>query len=456
METHSHNMKKTILIVDDKVKLCETLAQTFDQFGYQTFYATNKKDALRLFSQHQIHGVLLDIMLGEENGIDVLKELLLFRNNVPVIMITGYASVETAVQSLKLGAFDYVKKPLDLEQLVKVVENAIQISTLSEENQQLKNHLIEELLPQIITQNARMLEVCDNAKKLAATDLPILISGENGTGKEIMADFVHMHSPRNSRRMLKINCASFPETLLDNELFGHEKGAYTGANTVFKGVFERANKSSLFLDEIGDMPLAIQAKILRTLQNHEIRRLGGTTTIMVDVRFVAATNKDLTKLIRAEKFREDLLYRLNTAIIYIPPLRERKDDIPLLAEYFLSEYARMNSTHLKSINDAVQERFFQYHWPGNVRELKNVINYAAAISSKEYIDLDNLPLDFPITLQQNAPEAPGNIREEMEKNLIIKMLQKTDYNKKKTAEILNMSRKTLYSRLRKYGISTPK
>jgi DNA-binding NtrC family response regulator len=456
METHSHNMKKTILIIDDKVKLCETLARTFDQLGYQTFYATNGKDAVRLFSQLQIHGVLLDIMLGEENGIDVLKQLLLLRKNIPVIMITGYASVDTAVQSLKLGAFDYVKKPLDLEQLVKVVENAIQISTLSEENQQLKNHLIEKLLPRIITQNARMLEVCDNAKKLAVTDLPILISGENGTGKEIMADFVHMHSPRNSRRMLKINCASFPETLLDNELFGHEKGAYTGANALFKGVFERAHKSSLFLDEIGDMPFSIQAKILRTLQNHELRRLGGTATITVDVRFIAATNKNLEKLIREERFREDLLYRLNTAVIHIPPLRERKEDIPLLVEHFLSDHAQTNSTRFNSINDAVRERFFHYHWPGNVRELKNVINYAAAVSSKESIDLDDLPPNFPTTLQQDVSETPGNIREEMEKNLIIKMLQKTDYNKKKTAEILNMSRKTLYSRLRKYGISTPK
>jgi DNA-binding NtrC family response regulator len=444
-------MKKTILIIDDKVQLCETLAQTFEQLGYQPFYATTGKAAIDLFSQHHIHVVLLDIMLGEENGIDVLKQLLLLQKNTPVIMITGYASIETAVQSIKLGAFDYVKKPLNFEHLIKIVENAIHISHLSEENQQLKHHLFD-FSPRIMTQDVRMLEVCDNAKKLAATNLPVLICGEHGAGKEVLADFIHLNSARSSRKMLKINCASFPETLLDNELFGHEKGAYTGADSGFKGVFERAHESSLFLDEIGDMPLTIQAKILRTLQNHEIRRLGGNTTITIDVRFITATNKDLRKLIREERFREDLFYRLNTAVIHIPPLRERKDDIPLLVEYFLSEHAQTNATQVKHISDAVREKFFQYHWPGNVRELKNVINYAAAISSKDIVDLDDLPPDFISIPQQNAPE---NIREDVEKNLIIKMLQKTDYNKKKTAEILDMSRRTLYRKLKKYGIFTP-
>ena len=229
-------MKKTILIIDDKVHLCETLTQTFEQQGYQALYATNGQEAVGLFSRNHIHVVLLDIMLGEENGIDVLKQLLSLRRNIPVIMITGYASIETAVQSIKLGAFDYVKKPLDFEQLIKVVEKAIQISHLSEENQQLRNQLIE-LSPRVITQNAEMFEVCNKAKKLAATGLPVLLTGENGTGKEVIADFIHINSARNARRMLKINCASFPETLLDNELFGHEKGAYTGANSLFKGVF---------------------------------------------------------------------------------------------------------------------------------------------------------------------------------------------------------------------------
>ena len=450
---HRSYMKKTILIIDDKVQLCKTLAQTFEQIGYHTFYATTGQEAIRLFSQHHIHVVMLDIMLGEENGIDVLKQLRAHRSDIPIIMITGYGSIETAVQSLKLGAFDYVKKPLDFEHLIKIVENATQVSQLSEENQQLKDQLLDELAPRIATQDQRMLEACNTAKKFAATNLPVLITGENGTGKEVLADLIHLNSTRRPRKMLKINCAAFPETLLDNELFGHEKGAYTGANSLFKGVFERAHGSSLFLDEIGDMPLTIQAKILRTLQNHEIRRIGGNTAITIDVRFIAATNKDVKKLIREGQFREDLFYRLNAAVINIPPLRERQDDIPLLIEHFLSEYARTNAVELKGVSDLVREKLCQYHWPGNVRELKNVLNYAATISSKTSIELEDLPPDF---LSVEQPPTTVNIREDVERNLILKMLQKTGYNKKKTAEILDMSRRTLYRKLEKYRISIPK
>jgi DNA-binding NtrC family response regulator len=442
-------MNASLLIADDKVTLCETLAKTFTERGYRTFYATNGKEAVRQFSLHDIQVVLLDIMLGEENGIDLLKQLLRIRSDAAVIMITGYASVDTAVQSLKLGACDYVKKPLDLEHLIKVVENAVQ---------RFRPWPAEEGadLPEIVTQNAAMREVCRNARKLAVTDLPVLIMGENGTGKEIMADFIHRHSPRNIHPMLKINCAAFPESLLDNELFGHERGAYTGATEGFKGVFERAHESSLFLDEIGDMPLAIQAKILRTLQNHEIRRLGGSAIITINVRFITATNKDLEHLIRNGTFREDLLYRLNAGIIHLPPLRERKDDLPLLADHFLADYARTSGTSPKRISQAVKERFAHYSWPGNIRQLKNVVNYAAAISANATLEIEDLPPTFQKASQQQSPEYSGNIREEMEKNLIVTMLQKTDYNKKKTAEMLNMSRKTLYSRLRKYGIALPK
>jgi DNA-binding NtrC family response regulator len=442
-------MKKTILIIDDKLKVCQTLAQTFEQLGYQPVYALNGKDALDLFTRQPTHVVLLDVMLGEENGMEVLKQLLSIRKQTPVIMITGYASIETAVQAIKLGAFDYVKKPLNFGQLVKVVENAIQISYLSEENQQLKKHLLE-LAPRVITQNPRMLAVCEKSKKLAATDLPVLIVGENGTGKEVLADFIHLNSSRGSRKMVKLNCAAFSETLLDNELFGHEKGAYTGADSVFKGVFEKADRSSVFLDEIGDMPLTIQSKILRTLQNREIRRLGSNETLTIDVRFIAATNKDIKKLMREQKFREDLWYRLNTAVIEIPPLRERQDDLPLFVDHFLAEYARANAATVKRVSAAVLQRFAQHDWPGNVREIKNTLNYAAAISANEQIEIEDLPPDFLETPHQNAPE---NILEDMEKNLILKTLQKTGYNKKKAAEFLNMSRRTFYRRLERYGLA---
>lgn len=445
-------MQKNILIIDDKERLCQSLAKNFDQRGYHTFYATNSRQGLELFSTQPIHVVLLDIMLGEENGIEILKKLFALNANVPVVMITGYGSIDSAVQSIKLGAFDYVTKPLDFEKLFRIIDNAAKISNLTEENRHLKKQLIE-FTPNIVTQNARMLELCEKAQKLAATDLPILITGENGTGKEVLADFIHLNSARSSRKMLKINCAAFPESLLDNELFGHEKGAYTGADTVFKGVFERADQSSLFLDEIGDMPLTIQAKILRTLQNQEIRRLGGQHTITVNVRFIAATNKEVQELIKEKTFRKDLYYRLNTAILHIPPLRERKEDLPLLVAHFLTEYAQANATTVKTVNDSVLERLLDYDWPGNVRELKNTLNYAAAISSSSALESGDLPPNFS---QVEPPRTGENIREDMEKNLILQTLQKTGYNKKKAAEVLNMSRKTLYNKLEKYAINTPK
>ncbi len=441
-------MTSNILIVDDNAKLCKSLVENFDESGYRSFCAKNRSEALALVSNHRIHAVLLDIMLGEESGTDLLKELLILQQNMPVIVITGYASIDSAVQSIKLGAFDYVTKPLDFDKLLGIVDKAVKIAKLSEENGHLKNRVIE-LSAKVITRNRKLIELCSKAKKLATTNLPVLICGENGTGKEIIADFIHANSARNACKMHKINCAAFPETLLDNELFGHEKGAYTGADTTFRGVFERAGASSLFLDEIGDMPLTIQAKLLRTLQTGEIRRLGGEDTITVDVRFIAATNKDLEALIEQQKFREDLFYRLNTAMLSIPPLRERKEDIPLLAEHFLSEYSKMNATSEKRISPAVMDRFLEYDWPGNVRELRNTLNYSAAISSRDCIETDDLPPSFIYPKQSRAS---GNIREDMEKELIRKMLQKSGYNKKKTAELLNMSRRTLYNKLEKYRI----
>ncbi len=445
-------MQKRILIIDDNFKLCKSLARNFEQRGYHCVFATQEGEALSLFSKQAANLVLLDMMLGEKNGLDVLQELLRIRPHTPVIMITGYGSIDTAVQAMKIGAFDYVTKPLDFEKLFKIVKNALKMTELNEETPLRKEHGTE-FSRQITTRSKTMQAVCEKAEKLAATDLPILITGENGTGKEVLADFIHCHSPRNARKMHKINCAAFPETLLDNELFGHEKGAYTGADSTFKGIFERAHQSSLFLDELGDMPLTIQAKILRTLQNHEIRRLGGQTTITVNVRFIAATNKDLEQLLEEKTFRQDLFYRLNTAMLHLPPLRERREDIPVLTEQFLTAYAQGNSVPVKQVSESVLARFLAYHWPGNVRELKNTINYAAAISAGSIIENSDLPPTFSPVEQ---PEESENIREEIEKNLIIKMLQQAGYNKKKAAELLNMSRKTLYNKLEKYGISTPK
>ena len=440
---------KSILVVDDKEKLCKSLAWNFEHVGYKAFYATNGQQAVAAFSDNRIDVVLLDVMLADESGIDILKRLLAINARVPVIMITAFASVDTAVQSIKLGAFDYVKKPLDFEELLKTVENAHECSRLREENVQLRSRLME-LSATIITQDARTLDLCRKVEKLAATNLPVLICGESGTGKEVIADNIHASSSRGARKMIKINCVAFPETLLDNELFGHERGAYTGADAAFKGVFEKADGSSLFLDEIGDMPLGIQAKILRTLQNNEIRRLGGSETIRVDVRFIAATNKDLGGLMEKNLFREDLFYRLNAAVLTVPPLRERKDDIPLLVEHFLAEHHHSSPGARKEVAPEVLARFLDHSWPGNVRELKNTINYSAAMSAGERIGMADLPVSF---LDGGLNATPRNIREDMEKHLILRTLQSTNYNRSRVAQLLNMSRKTLYNKMERYGIN---
>ncbi len=441
-------MKGTVLIVDDKVRLYESLAKNFQHQGYRTVHAASTSEALKTVLEEPVDAVLLDIMLGAENGIEVLRSLKKSAPTVPVIMITGYASVDSAVESMKLGAFDYVKKPLDFDRLLKTIENATEMSRLNRENRQLRERL-QGLTPRICMHSGRMISVVERAAKLAATDLPVLIVGENGTGKEIIADYIHAHSPRAAHPMVKINCAAFPESLLDNELFGHEKGAYTGADGAFQGVFERAHASTLFLDEIGDMPPTIQAKILRTLQNREIRRLGGQQTLTVDVRFIAATNKKLERLIAQGSFREDLFYRLNAAMLEVPPLRERKEDLPQLAEQLLGEFAHGSCGEVKRIGKEVLTRFMEYDWPGNVRELRNVIHYAAAIGEGSVIEPDDLPPAFygPEVLQDT-----GNVRLQMERMLIIKTLQRMNNNKKRTAEFLQMSRKTLYFKMQKHGI----
>ncbi len=441
-------MNGSILVVDDNRKVFESLEPNFRHFGLAAVHASNGREALKRVSEGAIQTILLDIRLGSDNGIDVLRDLKETAPSVPVIMITGFGSIDTAVQAMKLGAYDYVKKPLDFDRLFKVVENALELYKLSEENAVLKRR-IRELSPAICMENSRMYEIVEQARKLAQTDIPVLIIGENGSGKEVIADYIHTNSERNASKMHKINCAAFPESLLDNELFGHEKGAYTGANSAFQGIFERSQGSTLFLDEIGDMPLTIQAKILRVLQNREVRRIGGTDTIRIDVRFIAATNQNLTVKIADGSFREDLYFRLNTAILEVPPLRERREDIPHLIQYFLAEYSETHGKPVSSVSSEVMDRFFQYRWPGNVRELKNAVNYGVAITAGREITLQDLP---PALLSGSSAPAPKGKREENERDLISRTLSECRWNKKRTAEILGISRKTLYAKIGRYGI----
>ncbi len=445
-------MKPTILLIDDNIKILESLADLLVPLGFKTLSATNTREAVSRLAEDRIDVVLLDVRLGDENGIDCFRELRRVDDQLPVIIITGYATVDNAVEAMKLGAFDYFKKPLDFERLIKVIENAAKLRTLASENRQLKAHISRN---SVRYTSGKMRELLDKASLLAETELPILVLGENGTGKEMIADLVHDRSRRSGKEFHKINCAAFPESLLDNELFGHDKGSYTGAVSDFKGVFERANGGTLFLDEIGDMPLTIQAKILRVLQNNEIRRIGGRETLSVNVRFIAATNKDLSGLIRNGLFREDLYYRLNAATISVPPLRERKEDLLLLCDYFLDEFELENGPPRKALSPEVVSLFTSYRWPGNVRELRNTIMYIAAVCRDRIITPKVLPPIFSATRDAGRIDKPESSRlQDLERQAIAEAFRETGGNKKQTAERLGMSRNTLYRKLREYGIET--
>eukprot|EP00831_Metopus_contortus_P002254 TRINITY_DN10829_c0_g1_i1.p2 TRINITY_DN10829_c0_g1~~TRINITY_DN10829_c0_g1_i1.p2 ORF type:complete len:446 (-),score=135.83 TRINITY_DN10829_c0_g1_i1:1016-2353(-) len=442
-------MHKEILIIDDNVKLGNSLARNFEQLGYSVRHATTSREAFGILEQKTVRAVLLDIVLGDEDGLAILETIVTRWPGLPVVMITGFGSIESAVTSVKLGAFDYAQKPLDFNKLLKIIENAIKLGDLEQENSTLRTR-IAELSSSIVTRNAEVLAVCEKAKKLAATNISVLILGENGTGKELLAHLIHNSSARACRKLVTVNSASFPDSLLDNELFGHEKGAYTGADSRFIGIFERAEKTTLYLDEIGDMALSTQAKILRVLQNQEIRRIGGTGPIKVDVRLITSTNRDLDRLIEDKRFRADLYYRLNAAILKLPPLRERRDDIPLLAEHFLKQFSGANAKDTRFVSNEVMERFMEYNWPGNVRELKNSINYAATLAVGDTVN----PEDLPACILEAKPRQGGtSMFMEAEKRLILRTLKETGNNKRKAALILNISRKTLYNKLKKYALS---
>ncbi len=447
-------MLREILIVEDNRKLCESLARSFEIRNIQTLFSFSSQDALRTFTSENIHVVLLDLRLGEEDGMDVLRQLLKIRPAAKIIIITAYGTIENAVQAIREGAYDYIQKPIKFEKLLRVVINAFESVELSGENSRLRRMVVSRSA-NIITQNSAMNELLEKAQKVAATNIPVLITGESGTGKELLAEFIHLNSEFSGNEMNKINCTSFPDTLLDNELFGHEKGAFTGATSTYPGVFERANNSTLFLDEIGDMPASVQAKMLRALQDSEIRRLGGTRTIRTNVRFIAATNKDLTELVERQTFRADLLFRINTAVFQLPPLRARTGDIPLLAEHFVRTFTGDGA--VKKVSDKLLDLFSSYEWPGNIRELRNVLYYASAIDQDGIIDVNDLPNAL---LSRNlfreklaAAGSDGGTSVDIGRRSIETALELAEFNRTKAARLLGVSRATLYNKMREYGLS---
>jgi len=457
----------TLLVVDDNAKVSESIGRVLGPFGYACCYAADTKGALQVLGSGDVDAVLLDIMLGKESGVDCLRLIKEEDPSMPVIMITGFATIDNAVKSMKLGAYDFIQKPLDVEHLHKILENAVKMKRLVGENSALRDR-IAELKPKPAMESPRMHALFMQAARVARTDLPVLIRGENGTGKELLADYIHSESGRAGSPLLKINCAAFPESLLDNELFGHERGAYTGATASFRGIFERASGGTLFLDEVGDMPPAIQAKILRVLQNSELRRIGGSDTVKIDVRFIAATNKDLEALMHRGEFREDLFFRLNAVTLAVPPLRDRAEDIPVLAEHFVEDFNGSTQCVAKRISPEAMGILAAYSWPGNVRELKNTVMYACAMAPGETILETDLP---PLVLSsgqgrmppQSLPEPSArdldskyglDPRSKAEAEIIASVLRQCGYNKKRAAEQLNMSRNTLYKKIASYNIET--
>jgi two-component system, NtrC family, response regulator AtoC len=440
-------MSNSLLIIDDNSEVCRSLKQNFEIRDFLVHVAYDSSQALAIFSNKSPDLVLLDLSLGHENGLEILQKLKSRDLICPIIMMTGFGSVEKAVLAMKYGAFDFIQKPLNFDSLFNLVNHAIKLTQLTVENQQLKQNLGAGN-PLIKSQQPEVMALLEKAKKLAQTNIPILILGESGSGKELLAQFVHHHSKRNSQKFEHVNCAALSESLLDDELFGHEKGAFTTAHNKRLGLFEQAHGGSLHLDELGDMALNTQAKILRVIQNNEIRRLGGDSVIMVDIRIIASTNQDLYQLIQEKLFREDLYFRLNAAVLRVPPLRERKEDLALLAEDILRDFAFENSQRLCYLSNSALASLKEYHWPGNIRELKNILHVSATLCKNREIT----PNDLPHPFTQVVDIAQDFSLNTQERASIENVLLQCEHNKSKAAELLAISRKTLYNKMKKYGL----
>ncbi|PMP64548.1 MAG: Fis family transcriptional regulator [Caldimicrobium thiodismutans] len=450
-------MEKTpkILVVDDEKLTLKNLSYVLSKEGYEVKTAESGTLALKYLQEEEFDVVITDLKMEKVTGLDVLEKCKEWWPDTEVVIITAYATVDSAIEAMKKGAYYYIMKPFKLEELRKVVKEAVEKVYLKKENKKLKEELEknkEEV--KIITKNPEMKRILDIAEKIAPTDCPVLILGETGTGKELLARYIHSKSHRRNKTFLAINCGAFTEELLANELFGHEKGAYTGAVTTKKGLLEIADGGTLFLDEITEMSPTMQVKFLRVLQEKEFLRIGGTEPIKVDVRFIAATNKDIRKEIEGGYFREDLYFRLNVVTLKLPPLSERKEDIPLLAYHFLRKYAKEMHKKVTEIDEDAMKLLMEYDYPGNIRELENIVARAVALTTSEKIEVHHLPEEFRkfkiFTFRKR--EQKLLTLEEQEKEYIKFVLKETGWNKSLAAQILGIDRATLWRKLKKYGL----
>ncbi len=449
-----------ILVVDDDLAHSTTLKTLLSTWGYDVICVEDGEDAVYFVKKTPFDLILMDIKMIKIDGIEALKRIKGYNPAIPIIMMTAYSSVESAVEALKAGAYDYLIKPLDFDALRLNIQRALEHLELKKENKRLKQSLGENFdFNNIIGKSESIKKLLEKVAMVAPSDANVLITGESGTGKELIARAIHLNSNRKQGPFITVNCAALTETLLESELFGHEKGAFTGADKRREGRFVGANNGTIFLDEIGEMPMSMQPKLLRVIQEKEVQPLGSDKTVKVDVRIIAATNRDLEDEVIKGNFREDLFYRLNVVNLHMPSLRDRRDDIPILANYFLKLYAEKNKKQIKGITPRAMDLLLKHNWPGNVRELENAMEHAVVLSTGEYISEKELPLRIRKNLQPNIIEEDAKTArdqaislDEIEKQAIIRALKIAGGNKSEAARILKINRRTLYLKMGKYGI----
>ncbi len=458
-----NNPQGRILVVEDHEHARRSLADMLRKEGYEVEEAAGGEEAIEIGRQKPFDVVLTDLRMGEVDGLAVLRDFKRRSPDTSVVLLTAFGSMEGAIEAIKQGAYDYLAKPFKPDDARLVVRRSLEHSRLVRENARFREELRDRHdQSRLVGNTPPMLEVYKLIARVSSGKSTVLIEGESGTGKELVARAIHSNGPRRDRPFVPVNCAALPDTLLESELFGHEKGAFTGAIVAKKGLFESAHEGTLFLDEIGDIGPALQVKLLRVIQEQEVRRVGGTTSIKVDVRLIAATNKDVAQLVKEGKFREDLFYRLNVVRIVLPALRKRQEDIPMLAHHFLQKVSSADPQPIRGFLPETMTLFQQYHWPGNVRELENVIERAVSLAAGPLIFPEDLPDEIKQRKEEDVTRAVGHLEghdhdlvtlDEMEKRYLVRVLRDTGGNKVQAAKILGIDRRTLYRMAERFGLA---
>jgi DNA-binding NtrC family response regulator len=446
--------KKLILIAEDDPKVGESIRLLLKKRGYEIRLASNGKEALSLFRQEAVDLVITDLVMPKMDGIELLEAVKGLRPEAEVVVISAQGTIEKAVQAMKLGAFDFIEKPINPRVITLVVERALEKQTLILQNRDLRSKLEDRFhFKNIIGRSGKMVKIFELIHHIAPYDSSVLIIGESGTGKELIANAIHYNSPRASMPFIKVSCASLSEGIIESELFGHEKGAFTGAIASRKGRFEMADQGTLFLDEVEDIPPATQIKLLRVLQEGEFERVGGNKTIQVNIRIIAASNRDLQEAVKNGTFREDLYYRLNVVNIKLPPLRERKEDTPFLVNFFIDKFNQKYSMSVKGISQRAMSFLIDYGWSGNVRELENTIESILVINSPEVIDIQHLPQEVKDSREKPEviPIKIGTPLEEVEREMLIQTLKATKGNKRRAAKLLGINVRTIHRKMEELG-----